>query len=230
MTRTSHQPPAAHADASALRGRAPSSRFDVPSSTPAASTSGPRGHAGRRLYALATNVGEICGLTRLNRASGVTLTETLVAILVMSTAALGLAGLQAENLRANREAYARTVAVQRAADMLDRIRANPAVGANEFEVGSGPPAMADCLYIACDPATMARFDIAVWRCALGAWREVAACRRIREADALADADAMPGLPEGDGAVVVDPALGLVTVTVSWRGSASRSSISIASRT
>ena len=61
LARISHQPPAARADASVLRGRAPSSRFDVPSSTPA-STSGPRGHAGRRLDALATNVGEICGL------------------------------------------------------------------------------------------------------------------------------------------------------------------------
>ena len=61
LARKSHQPPAADADASALRGRAPSSRFDVPSSTPA-STSGPRPHAGRRLDALATNVGEICGL------------------------------------------------------------------------------------------------------------------------------------------------------------------------
>ena len=51
-----------------------------------------------------------------------------------------------------------------------------------------------------DPATMAGFDIAIWKCALGAWREAAACRRIREAGALADADMMPGLPEGDGAV------------------------------
>lgn len=168
-----------------------------------------------------------------SRASGVTLTETLVAILVMSTAALGLAGLQAENLRASREAYVRTVAVQRAADMLDRIRANREVRADEFEVNAGPPGLEDCLQAACDPATMARFDVAVWKCALGAWREAVACRRIREAGALADADSMPGLPEGDGEVVVDPALGLVTVTVSWRriGSASfsRARISIASR-
>ena len=167
----------------------------------------------------------------LSWASGVTLTETLVAILVMSTAALGLAGLQAENLRASRDAYARTVAVQRAADMLDRMRANPAVGVGGYEVDAGPPSLADCLYAACDPATMARFDVAVWKCALGAWREEAACGRIREAGALADADAMPGLPEGDGAIVVNPALGVVTVSVSWRGtgSAARSRISIASR-
>lgn len=166
-----------------------------------------------------------------NRASGVTLTETLVAILVMSAAALGLAGLQAENLRASREANARTVAVQRAADMLDRMRANGAIGAGGYEVDSGPPSLEECLHAACDPATMARFDIAVWKCALGAWREAAACGRIREAGGLAGADAMPGLPEGDGAVAVEPALGLVTVTVSWHrtGSASRSRISIASR-
>ncbi len=166
-----------------------------------------------------------------SRASGVTLTETLVAILVMSTAALGLAGLQAENLRASREAHVRTVAVQRAADMLDRIRANREVGVGGFEVDAGPPSLEDCLRAPCDPATMARFDIAVWKCALGAWRDAVACRRIREAGALADADAMPGLPGGDGAVGMDSALGLVTVTVSWRGTGgvSRSQISIASR-
>ncbi len=61
LARKSNQLPAADADASALRGRAPSSRFDVPSSTPT-SPCGPRDHAGRRLDALATKVGEICGL------------------------------------------------------------------------------------------------------------------------------------------------------------------------
>lgn len=153
--------------------------------------------------------------------------ETLVAILVMSTAALGLAGLQADNLRASRDAYARTVAVQRAADMLDRIRANRAVAAGEFAVGPGPPMFENCVLTACDPRAMARFDIAVWKCALGAWRESAACVRIREGPALADAGEMPGLPEGDGTVVV--ARDVVTVTVSWRppGRASPSRIAMA---
>ena len=61
LTRIRHQLPAADADARALRGRAPSCRFDVLSSTPA-SPSGPRGRAGRRLDALATKVGDGCGL------------------------------------------------------------------------------------------------------------------------------------------------------------------------
>ena len=152
----------------------------------------------------------------LARARGVTLTELLVAILVTSAGALGLAGLQAESLRAGRDAYERSVAVQRAVDMMDRIRANHAVAAGEFAVGAGPPVFVDCLHAACAPREMARFDMALWKCALGAWRDAAACVRIREAGALAGADEMPGLPEGDGAVVVDAATNVVTVTVSWQ--------------
>ena len=80
LARISHQLPAADADTLVLRGRAfrlrgvspraprlsaPSSRFDILSSMPAPA-SGPRGHAGRRLDALATKVGEICGLDKRN--------------------------------------------------------------------------------------------------------------------------------------------------------------------
>ena len=61
LARIRHQLPAADADALALRGRAPSSRFDVLSSTPA-SSSGPRDQAGRRLDVLTTKVGDGCGL------------------------------------------------------------------------------------------------------------------------------------------------------------------------
>ena len=61
LARIRHQLPAADADSLALHGRAPSSRFDVLSSTPA-SSSGPRDQAGRRLDALATKVGDGCGL------------------------------------------------------------------------------------------------------------------------------------------------------------------------
>ena len=171
------------------------------------------------------------GLAGFARTGGVTLTEALVAILVMSTGALGLAGLQAENLRAGRDAYERSVAVQRAADMLDRIRANRVAAPGAFAVGAGPPAFQDCLRAACDAATMARFDVAVWKCALGAWHEAAACAQLREAGVLAAPGAMPGLPQGDGTVAVDAGLGLVTVTVSWdaRGGASRLRVALASR-
>ena len=64
LARIRHQLPAADADALALRGRAPSSRFDVLSPTPA-SSSGPRDQAGRRLDALTTKVGDGFGLEGL---------------------------------------------------------------------------------------------------------------------------------------------------------------------
>ena len=68
LARIRHQLPAADADALALRGRAPSSRFDVLSSTPA-SSSGPRDQAGPRLDALTTKVGDGCGQAIARRAS-----------------------------------------------------------------------------------------------------------------------------------------------------------------
>ena len=169
------------------------------------------------------------GLTGFAQTGGVTLTETLVAILVMSAGALGLAGLQAENLRAGRDAYERSVAVQRAADMLDRIRANRVAAPGGFAVDAGPPVFQDCLHAACDPETMARFDVAAWKCALGAWHEAVACRQFREAGILAGRDAMPGLPEGDGTVVFDAAADVVTVTVSWGPRPSRLRVAMASR-
>ena len=162
------------------------------------------------------------------RAAGVTLTETLVAVLVMSAGALGLAGLQAESLRAGREAYERSVALQRAVDMMDRIRANRAVSPGAFAVGTGPPPGSEnCLDAPCSALSMARFDVALWKCALGGWRDAAACARFRSSDALPDRDAMPGLPEGDGTVVVDAGKDLVTVRVLWRPPGRDSPISIA---
>ena len=61
LARVSHQGSAAAADPLAVAGRTPSRRFDVVTTTPAASLS-PRDPPQRRLDALATNPGEICGL------------------------------------------------------------------------------------------------------------------------------------------------------------------------
>ena len=65
LARIRHQLPAADADALAPRGRAPSGHLDVLSRTPAV-PSRPRGPAGRRLDALATKVGDGCGLEEVS--------------------------------------------------------------------------------------------------------------------------------------------------------------------
>lgn len=59
-----------------------------------------------------------------NRVRGFTLIEAMVALLVLSIGLLGIAALYVETLRASRSALFRTQAVNLAADLADRIRAN----------------------------------------------------------------------------------------------------------
>jgi type IV pilus assembly protein PilV len=61
--------------------------------------------------------------------SGFTLVEVLVALVILSVGMLGMAALFLEGLRSSRSALFRTQAVQLAADMGDRIRANRYIAA-----------------------------------------------------------------------------------------------------
>lgn len=56
--------------------------------------------------------------------AGFTLTEVLLALLVLSVGVLGVAAILLESLRASRSGIARTQAVTLASDIADRIRAN----------------------------------------------------------------------------------------------------------
>lgn len=55
---------------------------------------------------------------------GISLLESLIALLVLSIGLLGVLGLQTQSLVHNRAAYFETQATNMAQDMLDRIRAN----------------------------------------------------------------------------------------------------------
>ncbi|MEZ5564472.1 MAG: type IV pilus modification protein PilV [Gammaproteobacteria bacterium] len=76
-------------------------------------------------------------------ARGFTLVEVLVALVVMSVGMLGIAALYLEGLRWGRTAQYRTAAVSLAADMADRIRANPVAGV--AYAGTGPGADSGCV-------------------------------------------------------------------------------------
>lgn len=95
------------------------------------------------------------------RAGGFTLIESLVAMVVMSVGMLGIAALYVEGLRAGRTSIYRTVAIDLASDMADRIRANPtAVAAYN---GDGVGAVdAGCVNADCTPAEMAATDTVRW--------------------------------------------------------------------
>jgi type IV pilus assembly protein PilV len=72
-----------------------------------------------------------------NMQTGFTLVEAVVALVVLAVGMLGIAGLYIEGLRSSHSALARTTAVNMAADMADRIRANPAATVAYAGVGPG---------------------------------------------------------------------------------------------
>ncbi len=93
---------------------------------------------------------------------GFTLVEVLVALVVMSVGMLGIAALYLEGLRAGRTALYRTAAVNLAADMADRIRANPDAGL--AYAGTGPGSTQNCINgpVDCTSGQMANDDWADW--------------------------------------------------------------------
>jgi type IV pilus assembly protein PilV len=93
---------------------------------------------------------------------GFTLVEVLVALVVMAVGMLGIAALYAEGLRASRSAISRITAVTLAADMADRIRANPA--ARLAYDGAGPGVDQGCVNGAddCSPDELAEDDWFHW--------------------------------------------------------------------
>jgi type IV pilus assembly protein PilV len=98
-----------------------------------------------------------------HRASrGFSLVEVLVALVVMAVGMLGIAALYVESLRAGRTSINRITAVTLAADMADRIQANPNAAASY--AGNGPGADQGCVNGVgpCTPAQLAADDWFTW--------------------------------------------------------------------
>lgn len=92
--------------------------------------------------------------------AGFGMVEVLVALVVLSVGMLGIAGLYVTTLRASNGAIFRTLAVNLAADMADRIRANPNAG-SAYE---GAAADNNCVDggIDCNRGAMAADDLFHW--------------------------------------------------------------------
>ena len=155
------------------------------------------------------------------RSSGFTMMELLFAVPVMGIGVLGVTGLQLVSLQNNQEALVRSEAVQLAYDIMDRIRVNPGAGVpgaayDGVALGADPAAPNDCVANTCTVAQMTAFDIALWKCSLGGFNAEDVCQDMRDDDLLPPETEQPGLPNGDGAIVVSGA-GVVTVTVQWSG-------------
>lgn len=103
---------------------------------------------------------------------GFSLVEVLVAVVIMSTALLGLVGLQAAGVKNIITSYNRTQASQLASSMADRIRANVAditAGTSNYITIDPTTATAksNCLTTSgCSAADMAENDLYQWNRAL----------------------------------------------------------------
>lgn len=98
-------------------------------------------------------------------ASGFTLLEVLVALVVLSVGMLGIGALYVASLQSARTAIIRTKAINFAADLADRIRANRG-GLAAYSGGASNRGCADTTAdgtAACTPTQMAEHDLFLWR-------------------------------------------------------------------
>lgn len=107
----------------------------------------------------------------MRRQQGFSLIEVLVAVAIFSVGLLSLAGLQMVSLSGMKSAQLRSVAVQLANDMADRMRANQTgaragnyVGAGAADIGCAAVhyAHTHAAPVACTPATLAQDDLYDW--------------------------------------------------------------------
>jgi type IV pilus assembly protein PilV len=170
----------------------------------------------------------------MNKNSGFTLIEVLIAALVLAVGLLGLAGLQATSIKNNLSAYNRSQVTQLAYDMTDRMRANknesldPATGniiaASTYLTMDPTTAttQANCATTTgCTAAQMAQNDLFQWNAALtgvlnggtGTITAVAATRVFtitinwddnRDGDVDGDGGASEGDVDSDGDTDDDP--------------------------
>ncbi len=133
----------------------------------------------------------------MQKHTGFSLLEVLVALLVLSVGLLGLAALQTVGLKFNTQSYQRTQAVLQAYDMIDRIRANPVArktGAYDSVSSGAIPSYTDCGSTSCTPTQLASYDIALWNAANASY-----------------------LSEGKGAISLAPTSSSVRViTITWQ--------------
>ncbi len=138
---------------------------------------------------------------RAARQSGVTLVETLVAMVVVSIGMLGIAGMYVEGLRSSRVSASRQAAVSLASDLADRMRANPTAGL----AYQGDAENQDCVNGAenCTPEELAADDLSWWL-----------------------ANLQTQLPDGEGTVDVVEAAGAdvrtYTILLTWAESGNAS--------
>jgi len=95
--------------------------------------------------------------------SGITMVESLVALVVISVGMLGIAGMYLASLQAGRSANLRMQAINLASDMADHIRANQPGRSFYKAKATDKGTQADCETKTCTPEDLAKNDIFIWK-------------------------------------------------------------------
>ncbi|MGE8317355.1 MAG: type IV pilus modification protein PilV [Comamonas sp.] len=108
--------------------------------------------------------------TRHRRQRGVTLLESLVAIVVTALGILGILGVQMRTLTDTQTAVRRAQAVRLIEDLSERMKVNPnaLLGIADYvsgydQKGSALSAGTNCASTACTPAQQAAYDLKQWK-------------------------------------------------------------------
>jgi len=144
-------------------------------------------------------------VSRLHLQRGISLLESLVAIVVMALGILGILGVQMRNLADTQTSVRRAQAVRLIEDLGERMKAHPNALMNlaSYTIGwnatlSASPAV-NCRDLACSPVQLAAYDLWAWR--------------ILVRDSLPAADVSTFVAAGEGTAENRRQLG---VMVSWR--------------
>jgi type IV pilus assembly protein PilV len=135
----------------------------------------------------------------IRKQRGISIIETLVALVIISVGMIGIAGLYLSSLQASRSAKLRAQAVQLTGSIADRIRANRDAGA-AYDTSKVTPAAKSCDTTNCSAADLALDDLYRWTTDLQA--------------------ALPGGTSATGSVIVldraRPLSDNYLITVTWR--------------
>lgn len=148
------------------------------------------------------------------RATGFTLIEVLVALVILSVGLLGIAGMISVSLKSSGSTYTRTQVTALTYNILDRMRANRAqavTGAYDIAMSTATPTGGDCIGStkSCTPAQIASFDIAEWR-----------------------SDLASELPSGNGSISTTAINNMtqVTITIEWSDARAQQALGEAANT
>lgn len=97
------------------------------------------------------------------RQRGITLIESLVALVVSAVALFGILGVQMRTLVDTQSSARRAQAVRLIEDLAERMQSNPDALNNLSTFASTPPSVSACAASACTPAQLAGYDIKQWR-------------------------------------------------------------------